>query len=310
MRSRLGQWNFLGISGNNLTRFARQNKQSSKTTGLLSCYGGGEPSYALIVTDYKGEICPKQRQGGEPMPKRKDLTGQVFGSIEVLSFSHKVKKHNYWNVFCIACGKTYKKRTQGLKQGCSSCSKKKHGECYTKLYKHWAIMKNRCKQTNDKYYGGRGICIFEEWNNFLTFKKWALNNGYKDGLEIDRKDFNGDYSPENCRWVNKRTQANNKRNNRYFVIEGVTHTMAEWARIYGKNYRTVHTRILRGWNIIDALKIKSDKTRGQKQIRKYMINGIEKSFYDWCEVFQISTSTVKKRMKRGASLLEALGVDV
>jgi hypothetical protein len=239
------------------------------------------------------------------MRKRQDLTGQVFGTIKVLEPAGKNKHNqNIYLCLCLKCGKNLLRRTNETKNGCPSCSKKRHGERFTRLYRIWCGMKYRCH--SDKYY--ERINFFIDWTKFEVFKEWAISNGYKSNLELDRIDVKGDYCPENCRWVNDRKQANNKRNNKYIEREGVVNTLPEWARIYGKNMRTIWTRIRRGWKNEDALKIKVDKTKGQSQVKKYFIGGISKSLYEWCEVFQISHSVVKKRMKRGMTLAQALGV--
>lgn len=118
-------------------------------------------------------------------------------------------------------------------------------------------MKKRCynlkyKRYND--YGGRGIKICNEWlNDFKVFYDWAMQNGYKDNLTIDRIDVNGNYEPSNCRWANIKTQANNKRNNRIIEYKGEFHTMSEWANIYNINYKLLHSRLKKGWNIEKAL---------------------------------------------------------
>lgn len=91
------------------------------------------------------------------------------------------------------------------------------GMSKTKLYRKWMDMKSRCfnhKCCNYKYYGGRGISICDEWlgkNGFRNFQDWALDNGYKDGLSIDRIENDKNYHPNNCRWVTKRVQNINKR---------------------------------------------------------------------------------------------------
>jgi len=248
------------------------------------------------------------------MRKVWELTGQVFGTIKVLSFAGKDKgKKNTWNCICIQCKKKYIKQSGELKRtNCKSCSAKKHGYSMLSLYHVWASMKARCINKNSKdynNYGGRGITIYNEWENFNSFKEWALLSGYKQGLEIDRIDVNGNYCPENCRWVSKRKQANNRRNNNYFEIDGETKTLFEWVRIYEINYSTVIKRLKSGLNIEDALKMEVDKTKQAKSKIKYFnINGISKSLYDWCEVYEISIKTIKKRMKKGMSLAEALGV--
>lgn len=86
---------------------------------------------------------------------------------------------------------------------------------HPRLYCIWKAMRARCNNKNTsgyKHYGGRGIKVCKEWNeSSIPFIEWALNNGYKDGLTIDRKDSDGDYCPENCRWVNWSVQARNKK---------------------------------------------------------------------------------------------------
>lgn len=114
--------------------------------------------------------------------------------------------------------------------------------CYNKHHNRYRI------------YGGRGIYICEEWRgNFGAFLSWALNNGYRDDLTIDRIDVNGPYSPENCRWADKITQANNTRKNRWLELDGERHTLTEWARKLGIGRETLESRLDSGWDLRRAL---------------------------------------------------------
>jgi len=82
------------------------------------------------------------------------------------------------------------------------------------LYSVWAGMRARCnnaKRPDFKHYGGRGIRCCNEWTEYLVFKAWALDNGYRHGLTLDRIEVNGDYRPDNCRFVDSITQAQNRR---------------------------------------------------------------------------------------------------
>ena len=84
------------------------------------------------------------------------------------------------------------------------------------LYRIWISMRSRCSNKNDlayKYYGKRGIIVCERWqNDFVVFYKWAMENNYKAGLDIDRRDNNGNYKPSNCRWTTRAVNQQNSRN--------------------------------------------------------------------------------------------------
>ena len=102
------------------------------------------------------------------------------------------------------------------------------------------------KNINYKNYGGRGIKVCEEWHNGKNFMNWAIKNGYKDNLTIDRIDVNGNYEPLNCRWSNKKEQARNKRTNTIIEINGERKCMIEWSEIMNIDYRTLLKRIKNG----------------------------------------------------------------
>ena len=108
----------------------------------------------------------------------------------------------------------------------------------SRLYRVWANMKQRCLNPNNPSfdrYGGRGIAICDEWLDYVPFRDWALGNGYTDQLEIDRKDSNGHYTPDNCTWVTESVQAANKdkRRKAKFKYIGVRHIT------YGNKWRAV-----------------------------------------------------------------------
>lgn len=116
-------------------------------------------------------------------------------------------------------------------------------------------MLGRCRDKNNKDYGGRGITVCDEWeSSFPSFREWALSSGYKHGLTIDRIDNNKGYSPDNCRWVGAKEQALNRRSNRIATFNGETHTFYEWDEILGFTRGTISQRVTsRGWSIERAL---------------------------------------------------------
>lgn len=209
----------------------------------------------------------------------KDLTGLDFGYLHVISRAPNDKDGStYWNCRCV-CG-TEKvisghSLRRGITKSCGCMTRKlcsnshiRHGgaSAYatkedSKLYKVWSSMKSRCNnETSQAYqhYGGRNIHVCEEWDNsFEAFRTWAFNNGYRVGLSIDRIDVNGDYCPDNCRWTDYVTQANNTTRTRYVTYNGETHTVSEWSEITGINYNTLVGRLFHyHWPVEDALGIK------------------------------------------------------
>lgn len=178
------------------------------------------------------------------MPKFIDLTGMRFGKLTVIERAETQYGKTRWKCLC-DCGKyTYTithRLTSGATQSCGcrafDVSHAKHGMTGTRIYEEWLGIKKRCNNENSKSYyryGGRGIKICPEWeNDFMSFYEWAIYNGYNDNLSIDRIDVNGDYCPENCRWVSMREQCKNKRTNIFIEHNGETKILSEWCKEYG-----------------------------------------------------------------------------
>ena len=132
----------------------------------------------------------------------------------------------------------------------------KHGGKGTRLYGIWKSIRERCNTKTCriyKNYGGRGISICKEWDDFKVFREWSLLNGYNDELTIDRIDVNGNYEPSNCRWATYKQQANNKRTNHNITYKGETKTLTEWADYTGIKVGTIWMRLKKGWSVDRAL---------------------------------------------------------
>ena len=198
------------------------------------------------------------------MAKVKDLTGQKFGKLTVIKRAEN-NKHGLprWECRC-DCGNTTLVSGQHLREGRAKscgCLKKealaKHKLSNSRLYRIWANMKTRCENPNRKdykRYGQRGVIVCEEWHDFPTFYEWAISNGYKDGLTLDRIDSNGNYEPSNCRWATAKEQCNNRTNNHTITYNGETKTIAQWAEERNINHDTLYSRINRmNWDIGRAL---------------------------------------------------------
>ena len=219
-----------------------------------------------------------------------DLKGNTYGDLKVidLAFDEAGKKKK-WLCECkcgektivsgsnLRSGKTQRCKKCGLKV--SASKRKVHGKTNTKLYNVWNTMLTRCHNPNSKsynYYGRKGIVVCEEWHEAKKFFEWAKNNGYKEGLEIDRINTEGNYCPNNCRWVKRLQNSNNKSNNKVLEHNGETKTLAEWARYFGVNYKNLSRNIIKGYSLIEAVNREKNNDKTHRVRRgKYIAGGEE-----------------------------------
>lgn len=226
------------------------------------------------------------------MVKEKDITGKRFGKLIALKKDVSYKKGNqkrcYW-IFKCDCGKeksickysvvSGKTKSCGCEQKeRASTASKKHGLCKDRLYQCWLDMKHRCylkSVKGYKNYGGRGIKVCNEWldkeNGSTNFINWALDNGYKDNLTIDRIDVNGNYCPENCRWITKYEQCFNKRTNKFIEINGKKETIGKLCEKFGISRKTYYNHKKLGLSDKDAISLKFDTHRNLISGGKYAV---------------------------------------
>lgn len=203
-----------------------------------------------------------------------DLTGKRFGRLTVICRDEDIVRKNgktrpTWRCKC-DCGNVVTILGESLRRGLSSScgcfrrdelsNRKTHGGTDSRMYRVWCAIKARCLNKNTvayKDYGARGITICDDWkSSYESFRDWALCNGYQEKLSIDRIDNNQGYSPENCRWVDAKAQANNRRSNRIYEIDGETHNLTEWANLRGVNPKTLYSRMYSGMSFEEALNYK------------------------------------------------------
>lgn len=198
-----------------------------------------------------------------------DLTGQKFIRLKVLNRAENTPAGKaQWFCECECNQKIIIVRGEHLRSGhttsCGCIQKENaskaqtvHSKSHSRIYGIWASLKKRTQNGNNKNfkdYGGRGITVCEEWEaDFRAFYEWAISNGYADNLTIDRTDNNKGYSPDNCRWITRKKQCNNKRNNSRITFRGQTKTLSEWADEAGIQRLTLLMRLRRGWSIEKAL---------------------------------------------------------
>lgn len=197
-------------------------------------------------------------------PRIKDEAGHVYGKWTVLrKFGNRRGGAAIWECRC-QCGTVAQVTGTDLRSGksaqCKQCALlaigekvKTHGQTGTRVYRIWKAMRVRCNDKNAREYnryGGRGIHICDEWNEFSSFSNWAYANGYSDSLSIDRVDNDGSYSPTNCRWADKKTQSRNRGDYINKRADGVL--WIDVAAAHGISMVRYYGRLNEGWSREEA----------------------------------------------------------
>ena len=198
-----------------------------------------------------------------------DITGKKFGNLIAI----KKITSTHW-LFKCSCGmeeiKPKDAVMRGISKRCRKCGRavtglknSTHRMSETRLYECWRDMRNRCylkTQKNYKNYGGRGIKVCDEWkNDFMSFCDWSLKNGYSDNLTLDRIDVNGNYCPENCRWITRKEQSRNTRRNVFITLNGKTQILSDWIKFARISFQTYYNRKKKGFSDSEILLKNRDK---------------------------------------------------
>jgi hypothetical protein len=178
-----------------------------------------------------------------------DMTGQRFGSLVVAARAESAGGQAKWRCRC-DCGAETIVSGGDLRSGHSKscgCAIPRHGLGRPPEYEVWKAMRRRCENPRDRdypHYGGRGIAVCERWRRFATF--WAdMGPRPTPGHQIERRDNDEGYSPENCTWATKVEQMANTRRSRRFAVGDESLTAAEYARRTGVAYSTAYSQLTR-----------------------------------------------------------------
>lgn len=194
--------------------------------------------------------------------------GQKYGRLTVEETARVPGKTSiYWKCRC-DCGNVVVvlpyKLIKGTTKSCgcykrdnrtamNKTDKVKHGGRNERLYGIWRGMKQRCYCTTCKDYprwGGRGISVCPEWkDNYSVFREWAHNNGYAENLTIDRTDPDGNYCPDNCRWITNEDQQRNRKDAIEIEWDGEKMKLSDWCIRYGVKYVTANKAYHNGWDL-------------------------------------------------------------
>lgn len=177
------------------------------------------------------------------------------------------------------------------------CLVKKHGWHGTSEYSTWSGMKNRCQREaniNFKDYGGRGIEVCSRWRE--SFQNFITDMGAKpsDGHTLERRDVNGPYEPNNCYWATSEEQANNRRDNVFYEIDGNKLTQAQLARSVGLTPSTLNIRLNKGgMSVEEAIATPLQKVRNEK----FAHNGKSQTLQEWAAETGLSYRCLRDRIK-------------
>jgi len=248
-----------------------------------------------------------------------DLTGQKFNKLTVINREPNTKSgQTMWKCQC-DCGNFVIVNGRDLKNGhTKSCgclfkiTSVINGQkvrkipdisiSKTRLYNIWYGMKARCYNPKHIFYydyGGRGITICNEWkNDVIVFYNWTIVNGYQDDLSIDRIDNDGNYEPDNCKWVSYKDQTNNTSRNHFETFNNKTQTMGQWATELEIDYSLLIHRLYAGWSVEKAftepILIRNNP--------KYTFDNKTQTLTQWSKELGIARWVINNRIRLGCPI--------
>jgi hypothetical protein len=247
----------------------------------------------------------------------KNLTGEIFNSWKVLEEDlNPVLNKRYWFCECLICNVVYSVMQSNLTsyktKMCRSCSLAKRKQSPKRednpIYSIWKNMRSRCNNPNNQHYhsyGGRGIKICSEWDDFDQFVI-DMGDNFSRELSLDRIDVNKGYSPENCRWATLEEQANNKRNSLKLFYRGEYYTEAQLAKATGVKRTTIQLRRSNGWSV-------EEMVNGKECLEKYRDITYKGTTYKSLEAvakaFNIEPNTFRYRIRKGLTIEQAINYE-
>ena len=243
-----------------------------------------------------------------------NLKGKRFGKLVAVKCVGRVGKSRHLSWLCKCdCGREKVVLGSSLIRGDTKscgCLSWRHGDSghkgRSRLSRIWRNMRERCEKeysSSYKWYGARGIRYCEEWGDYVKFKEWAIHNGYREDLTLDRIDVDGNYCPENCRWITYFEQARNRTNSHYVEYNGRKMIASDLAKELGVSFSAIVEREKRGLPLDEPIKYippkkekpKKERARREKYAKIFTWNGESKSLKDWMDEQGLESKTFENR---------------
>ena len=258
---------------------------------------------------------------------RKPIFSQMLDNEEIrkilgidkklIKLSNFTEKEHHGAIYRCECGYEFKVTSKNglprfLENPCESCCHKIASAEEDAIKHIWGSMMARCNNPNTiayKYYGGRGITVCSKWKKLRAFKEWAMRNGYQLGLSIERIDVNGNYCPDNCKWIPLEDQAKNTRRsykNKFLTYNGTTLNYIEWSELTGIPVEFFAAKVAAkrktSLEQINPFELEIKHPKG----KLVTIDGETNNLTFWLSKYGISRESYRNRIKKGMTPVEAI----